>query len=234
MRAERPFNGVMANTLIPGPRDCLLVIDVQSDFCAGGSLAVPDADSVVPVINAIMPCFQAVILTQDQHPADHISFVAQHPGKECFDTVKLSYGDQVLWPPHCVIGSRGAAFHPELDIAPARLVLRKGFRREIDSYSAFFENDRTTPTGLAGYLRECRLQRLVLCGLATDFCVFWTAKDAISLGFDVVLIDDACRAIDQDGSRAKALTKMQDIGVWRLSSEAIIHPAKEPQQKESA
>ncbi len=193
--------------------DALLVIDVQNDFCAGGALAVPDGDAVVPAINALMDDFATVLLTQDWHPPRHSSFASEHPGKAPFDTVEMSYGAQVLWPDHCVQGSHGAAFHPDLRTDPAQLVIRKGFRRAIDSYSALFENDHATPTGLEGYLRDRGITRLVMAGLATDFCVQFSALDAARCGFDVTLIAHACRGIDMDGSVAAARTAMRDAGV---------------------
>ncbi|MCF1502314.1 bifunctional nicotinamidase/pyrazinamidase [Afifella sp. H1R] len=204
-----------------GAQDLLLVIDVQNDFCPGGALAVPDGDAVVPVINALMPRFQHVVLTQDWHPAGHQSFASAHPGSDPFQTFSAEYGEQVLWPEHCVQGSAGAAFHPKLDTVPAELILRKGFRPGIDSYSAFYENDRTTETGLAGYLRERGFARLFLTGLATDFCVAWSALDARREGFTAVLVEDACRAIDLDGSLDKARAEMAAAGVSFVTSEAI-------------
>ncbi|WP_414833931.1 bifunctional nicotinamidase/pyrazinamidase [Afifella sp. YEN Y35] len=204
-----------------GAQDLLLVIDVQNDFCPGGALAVPNGDAVVPVINALMPRFQHVVLTQDWHPTGHQSFASAHPGRDPFQTFAAEYGEQVLWPEHCVQGSAGAAFHPKLDTVPAELILRKGFRPGIDSYSAFYENDRTTETGLAGYLRERGFARLFLTGLATDFCVAWSALDARREGFTAVLVEDACRAIDLDGSLDKARAEMAAAGVSFVTSEAI-------------
>lgn len=190
----------------------LIVIDVQNDFCPGGALAVPNGDEIVAPINAMMPDFDAVILTQDWHPAGHSSFASSHPGKAPYDLVEMPYGPQVLWPDHCVQGTPGAEFHPDLR-TDADLILRKGFRSAIDSYSAFFENDRTTPTGLEGYLRNRGIDRLTLVGLATDFCVHYSAVDAARLGFDVTVRTDACRAIDLDGSLAAAKQAMQTAGV---------------------
>ncbi|WP_170372847.1 bifunctional nicotinamidase/pyrazinamidase [Ruegeria arenilitoris] len=190
----------------------LIVIDVQNDFCPGGALAVPNGDEIVAPINAMMPDFDAVILTQDWHPAGHSSFASSHPGKAPYDVVEMPYGPQVLWPDHCVQGTPGAEFHPDLR-TDADLILRKGFRSAIDSYSAFFENDRTTPTGLEGYLRTRGIDRLTLVGLATDFCVHYSAVDAARLGFDVTVRTDACRAIDLDGSLAAAKQAMRDTGV---------------------
>ncbi|WP_170341010.1 bifunctional nicotinamidase/pyrazinamidase [Ruegeria arenilitoris] len=190
----------------------LIVIDVQNDFCPGGELAVPNGDEIVAPINAMMPDFDAVILTQDWHPAGHSSFASSHPGKAPYDLVEMPYGPQVLWPDHCVQGTPGAEFHPDLR-TDADLILRKGFRSAIDSYSAFFENDRTTPTGLEGYLRTRGIDRLTLVGLATDFCVHYSAVDAARLGFDVAVRTDVCRAIDLDGSLAAAEQAMRDAGV---------------------
>ncbi len=207
--------------MIPNNTDCLLIIDVQNDFCAGGALEVPDGDAVVPVINAVSEKFQHRILTQDWHPANHSSFASSHTGHSPFDQIRMPYGDQVLWPDHCVQGSSGAAFHARLDVRNTELILRKGFRPEIDSYSAFFENDQTTPTGLAGYLHGRGFGRIFMAGLATDFCVAWSALDARSEGFDVVLIEDACRAIDMEGSLAMALKKMDDADVVRIQSGEI-------------
>lgn len=191
----------------------LLVIDMQNDFCPGGALAVPEGDVIVPGINALMQDIPCVILTQDWHPADHLSFASEHPGAAAYDMTDMPYGPQVLWPDHCIWGSKGAAFHKDLHIDPADLILRKGFRRAIDSYSAFFENDRTTPTGLEGYLRSRGISRLTLAGLATDFCVAYSAIDAARLGFDVTVRMDLCRAIDLDGSLATATTAMRTAGV---------------------
>jgi nicotinamidase/pyrazinamidase len=196
--------------------DVLLIIDVQTDFCTGGALAVADGDAVVPVVNRLADRFQHVVLTQDWHPSRHSSFATSHPDSAPFDTVSMPYGQQTLWPDHCVQGTPGAAFHPQLAIERAELVIRKGFRAEIDSYSAFHENDRRTPTGLAGYLRERGLQRIFLAGLATDFCVYYSAVDARRLGFDVVLIEAGCRAIDLAGSLDAAWTGMAAAGVQRV------------------
>jgi len=191
----------------------LLVIDVQNDFCPGGALAVPEGDRIVPGINALIAQSPCVILTQDWHPADHSSFASEHPGAAAYDMLDMAYGPQVLWPDHCVQGSTGAAFHPDLHTDPADLIIRKGFRRAIDSYSAFFENDQTTPTGLEGYLKTRGITRLTLVGLATDFCVAFSAQDAARLGFDVSVNMDLCRAIDLDGSLAAATDRMRAAGV---------------------
>ncbi|AHM03652.1 Nicotinamidase [Roseibacterium elongatum DSM 19469] len=191
----------------------LIVIDVQNDFCPGGALAVPGGDQIVPGINSLMEKFPAVILTQDWHPADHSSFASQHPGAAPMDMTEMPYGPQVLWPDHCVQGTKGAAFHDDLNTTRADLILRKGFRRKIDSYSAFFENDQTTPTGLEGYLRTRGIDHLTMVGLATDFCVNFSAVDAAKLGFAVEVRGDLCRAIDLNGSLAAARDGMAAAGV---------------------
>jgi nicotinamidase/pyrazinamidase len=193
--------------------EALLVIDVQNDFCPGGALAVPGGDEIVAGINALMAEFPAVILTQDWHPADHLSFASQHPGKSPMEMTEMSYGPQVLWPDHCVQGSPGAEFHADLDVTRADLIIRKGFRRNIDSYSAFFENDQTTPTGLEGYLKTRGISKLTLVGLATDFCVNFSAVDAARLGFEVEMRGRLTRAIDLDGSLAAAQDGMREAGV---------------------
>ncbi len=197
-------------------QDALIVIDVQNDFCPGGALAVSDGDAVVPVINRLSQRFDHAVLTQDWHPAGHSSFATAHPGSAPFQTVMMPYGEQTLWPDHCVQGTSGAAFHPRLSTERAELVIRKGFRREIDSYSAFFENDRRTPTGLSGYLRDRGLQRLFLVGLATDYCVHYSAVDACRLGFETVVVESGCRAIDLAGSLEAAWTAMKQAGVQRI------------------
>ena len=191
----------------------LIAIDVQNDFCPGGALAVTGGAEVVGPVNALMAQFPVRVLTQDWHPAEHSSFASQHPDRAPFETVEMSYGPQVLWPDHCVIGTGGADFHPELEVHRADLIIRKGFRPAIDSYSAFFENDRSTATGLHGYLRERGVGRLTLAGLATDFCVLYTALDAIALGYEVALRMAACRAIDLNGSLAAARRAMTEAGV---------------------
>lgn len=203
----------MAHPSFDPERDLLLLIDIQNDFCPGGALAVAGGDEIVPVVNRLAARFTHVALTQDWHPAGHRSFASAHAGRAPYESVAFPYGMQTLWPDHCVQGTPGAAFHPALDTTRAELVIRKGFRPQIDSYSAFFENDRTTPTGLAGYLRERGFTRVVLCGLATDFCVAYSAIDARRLGFDTVVLQEACRAIDLGGSLAAALTEMRDAGV---------------------
>ncbi|MFV0299712.1 MAG: bifunctional nicotinamidase/pyrazinamidase [Paracoccus sp. (in: a-proteobacteria)] len=193
--------------------DALIVIDLQNDFCPGGALAVAGGDQIVAPINALMGDFDAVVLTQDWHPADHASFAENHPGAAPFSLTQMPYGPQVLWPRHCVQGGEGAAFHPDLMVDRADLILRKGFRAQIDSYSAFFENDHETPTGLAGYLNERGMSRLTFVGLAHDFCVAWSAIDAARLGFGVRVIEAATRAIDLDGSRDRARAEMRAAGV---------------------
>ncbi len=195
------------------PDKALIVIDMQNDFCPGGALAVPGGDEIVPEVNHLIASYQHVVLTQDWHPAGHTSFASSHKGMEPFSTIDLPYGSQTLWPDHCVQGTSGAAFHPDLDWTKAELVIRKGFHKEIDSYSAFFENDRRTPTGLAGYLKERGLASLVMCGLATDFCVAWSALDAVRLGFKVTVVLSACRAIDLGGSLALQFDAMRAAGV---------------------
>ncbi|WP_353534113.1 bifunctional nicotinamidase/pyrazinamidase [Cognatishimia sp. WU-CL00825] len=191
----------------------LIVIDVQNDFCPGGALAVAQGDQIVAPINALMGQYDAVICTQDWHPALHSSFASSHPAKAPMDMIQMSYGDQVLWPDHCVQGSDGAKFHPKLDVKRADLILRKGYNPEIDSYSGFFENDQTTPTGLEGYLKSRDLTDLTLVGLATDFCVQFSALDAARLGFSVTVLQDFCRGIDIDGSLRAALENMDLAGV---------------------
>ncbi len=195
------------------PSEALILIDVQNDFCEGGALAVPEASAILPRLLGLAEAASAVILTQDWHPEGHSSFASQHPGHAPYDVVEMPYGPQVLWPDHCVQGSLGAAFHPGLPEARADLVIRKGFRRDVDSYSAFFENDRRTPTGLEGYLRTRGIGTVTLAGLALDFCVAFSAIDAARLGFSVTVAEGACRAIDTQGSRAAALTGMAEAGV---------------------
>lgn len=193
--------------------EALIGIDIQNDFCPGGALAVADGDAVVAPVNAMMAEFAVVVLTQDWHPAGHLSFADNHPGRVPFDMAQMPYGPQVLWPRHCVQGTDGAAFHPGLAADAAQMVIRKGFRPGIDSYSAFFENDRTTPTGLDGYLRSRGVEALTLAGLATDFCVAYSALDAARMGFRVTVRMDACRAIDLNGSLAEAVAQMRAAGV---------------------
>ncbi|HUN83215.1 MAG TPA: bifunctional nicotinamidase/pyrazinamidase [Terracidiphilus sp.] len=204
------------------PHDALLIIDVQNDFCPGGALAVAEGDSVIGPIHRIAPHFAHIILTQDWHPAGHSSFASSHPGKQPFEQVDLPYGPQTLWPEHCMQQTSGAELHPKLRLPQAELILRKGFRREIDSYSAFFENDRTTPTGLAGYLEERNLTRVFLAGLAYDYCVGYSALDARRLGLEAFIIRDACRAIDLNGSVARIEADFARTGVALIESAQIL------------
>lgn len=206
---------------LPGERDVLLVVDVQNDFCPGGALAVPHGDEIVPVVNRLARRFAHVVLTQDWHPRGHRSFASAHPGKQPFNTIEVEYGAQTLWPDHCVQGTGGADLHPGLEVPQAELIVRKGYRAGIDSYSAFRENDRYTPTGLAGYLRERGFERLTLCGLALDYCVFFSAIDAREAGFGVTVALDACRGIDLDGSQGRALAAMRDAGITLLEPGSI-------------
>jgi nicotinamidase/pyrazinamidase len=196
----------------------LIVVDVQNCFVAGGTLAVPHGEDVVPIINRLAARFANVVVTQDWHTPGHVSFASSHPGKRPYDTVDLAYGTQVLWPDHCVMGTDDARLVPDLDTTRAQLVIRKGFHRELDSYSAFQEADHHTATGLGGYLQERKISRVFVCGLATDFCVAWTAIDARKAGFDTSVIEDACRAIDLNGSLAAAWTTMSAAGVRRIRS----------------
>jgi nicotinamidase/pyrazinamidase len=205
------------------PQDVLIVIDVQNDFCPGGQLAVADGDAVIEPIHRIAPHFEHIVLTQDWHSVGHASFASSHPGRKPFERIELSYGMQTLWPDHCVQGSKGAEFHPELKLPQAELILRKGFRHEVDSYSAFFENDRITATGLAGYLRERGLTRVFLTGLAYDYCVGYSALDARRLGFLAFIIRDACRAIDLNGSVARIEVEFAEAGVRLIDSAEVIH-----------
>ena len=202
----------------PRPSDALLVIDMQNDFCPGGSLAVKDGDTIAPLINGLGSRFEHVILTQDWHPTGHISFASSHPGAQPYTLTEVAYGPQTLWPDHCVKGSIGAAFHPSLDLPHAELLLRKGFRTEIDSYSAFLENDHTTPTGLAGYLRERGIKRLFLCGLAYDFCVRFSAIDGTALGFECLVIEDASRPVGLPGSVDATNAAFADACIQRIFS----------------
>ncbi len=209
------------STFRPGHGDVLLVIDVQNDFCPGGALEVPQGAEVVPVINDLMVRFDHVILTQDWHQRGHSSFASSHPGKQPFSEVSMDYGQQTLWPDHCLLGSRGAAFHEALCRTRAEMVIRKGFRSNIDSYSAFFENDKITPTGLTGYLRERGLTRVFCTGLAFDFCVRYSAEDARRQGFETFVIEDACRAIDMHGSAAATRDSFTDLGIGLINSADI-------------
>jgi nicotinamidase/pyrazinamidase len=201
--------------------DVLLVVDVQNDFCPGGRLAVPRGDEVVPLVNLLGQRFQHVVLTQDWHPSGHRSFASAHPGRQPLETVAFAYGPPVLWPDHCVQGTPGAQFHAGLQIPHAELVLRKGCRRDIDSYSAFYENDHTTPTGLAGYLRERGFTRVFLAGLALDFCVRYSAEDAHRCGFEVAAVEDACRGIDVGGSMEATRRAFAQLAIPRVAAEAI-------------
>jgi nicotinamidase/pyrazinamidase len=212
---------VTASQIIPGDSDVLLVTDIQNDFCPGGALAVPRGDEIVPIVNRLARCFAHVILVQDWHPKGHISFASSHSGKRPFESIELDYGPQTLWPDHCVQGTAGAAFHAGLEVPHAELLIRKGFHKNIDSYSAFYENDRTTPTGLGGYLRERGLRRVFLVGLATDYCIRFSAVDARREGFEAVVIETACRAIDLEGSLRDALAEMKAAGVKLVPDTAI-------------
>ena len=207
--------------MTPGDRDVLLIVDVQNDFIPGGALAVAHGDEVVPLVNRLARAFQHVILTQDWHTPGHVSFASSHAGKKPFETIELPYGTQVLWPDHCVQGTPGADFHRGLDVAHAQLIIRKGYRSHVDSYSAFCEADGKTPTGLAGYLRDRGLDHVFLAGLATDFCVAWSALNARKRGFRATVIEDACRAIDTGGSLTKAWRDMAAAGVARGGSSTI-------------
>ena len=206
----------------PEADSVLIVVDVQNCFMPGGSLAVKRGDEVVPIINKLAQSFQNVVITQDWHHPQHISFASQHPGKKPFEQIELPYGAQVLWPDHCVQGTEGASLHKDLSIPNAQLVIRKGFRQNVDSYSAFVEADRKTPTGLAAYLKERGIRTCYIAGLATDFCVAWTALDARKAGFDATVIEDASRGIDLNGSLAKAWSEMKAAGVKRVQSADIV------------
>ena len=212
----------MSKAFKPALSDVFLVIDVQNDFCPGGNLAVAGGDEVVPVINRLAKGFEHVVLTQDWHPAGHESFASSHSGKAPFETLAMPHGEQVLWPDHCVQQTRGARFHDDLDIPHAELIIRKGYRKALDSYSAFFENDHSTPTGLGGYLRERGLGRIVVAGLALDYCVRYSAEDALRRGFEVVLIEDACRAIDADAGAKDTREALAKAGAVILTSEEAL------------
>ena len=212
---------IAADKVKPGSHDALLVIDMQNCFSPGGSLAVKEGDQIVPLINQLAKSFQNVVLTQDWHTADHISFASQHEGKKPFEAIKLGYGMQVLWPDHCVQGTEGAAIVSGISIPQAQLVIRKGFHRNVDSYSAFLEADRKTETGLAGYLKGRKIKRVFICGLATDYCVAWSALDARKLGFQAEVVEDASRGIDLNGSIAAAWKQMTKAGVKRIQSSDI-------------
>lgn len=202
-------------------RDVLIVVDIQNDFCPGGTLSVPRGDEIIPLINRLARRFPNVVLTQDWHPPDHLSFASTHPGKKPYDSIIVDYGPQILWPDHCVRTTPGADFHKDLDIPHAALVLRKGIDRKIDSYSTFYENDRKTPTGLVGYLRDRGFTRVFLAGLALDFCVRYSAEDAHREGFEVMVIEDACRGIDVNGSMAATRESLSKLGVVRAMTEAL-------------
>ena len=207
-----------AGKIKPTDADALLVIDVQNCFIPGGSLAVKEGDLIVPLINRIAKSFSNVVLTQDWHTADHVSFASQHSGKKPFETIKLDYGTQVLWPDHCVQGTEGAQIHSGIDIPQAQVVIRKGYHRDVDSYSGFLEADRKTETGLAGYLKGRKIKQVFVCGLATDYCVAWSALDARKFGFQASVIEDACRGIDINGSVAAAWKDMTAAGVKQIQS----------------
>jgi len=211
----------MNRKLTTGDRDVLLVVDIQNDFCSDGRLAVPRGNEVVPVINRLATNFKHVVLTQDWHPAGHLSFASAHPGRKPYDTIAVAYGPQILWPDHCVQGTLGAEFHKHLRVAHAELILCKGYHREIDSYSAFHENDRRTRTGLAGYLRERGFTRVFVAGLAFDFCVRYSSEDARHEGFEVVVVEDACRGIDISGSMLATRRALDAIGV-RFNSDHTV------------
>lgn len=204
-----------------GESDVLLVVDIQNDFCPEGALAVPNGDEVVPVVNRLARKFRHVVLTQDWHPSDHQSFASHHPGRKPFELIDVAYGSQILWPDHCIQGTPGAEFRDDLDIPHAQLIIRKGFRREVDSYSAFVENDHKTATGLAGYLRERSLGRVFVAGLALDFCVRYSAEDGHAHGFEVIVVDDACRGIDVDGSVDETRRKLAGLGIAIVPSDHI-------------
>jgi nicotinamidase/pyrazinamidase len=201
--------------------DALVIVDIQYDFCPDGALAVRDGDLVIPTTNGLARRFGNVVLTQDWHPFGHLSFASSHPGTQPFESIGMPYGQQVLWPDHCVQGTHGAEFHRDLDVPHACMIIRKGIHSHIDSYSAFFENDRTTPTGLFGYLRERGIKRVFLCGLATDFCVQYSALDSCRAGFTTVVVEDACRAIDLEGSLSNAMSTMNQSGVMITKSDDI-------------
>lgn len=206
---------------IETPRTALLLVDIQNDFCNGGALAVPEAEQIITPANRLLESFEVSVLTQDWHPANHQSFASYHPGKQPFDQVSVSYGKQTLWPDHCVQGSQGASFHPDLNTGRPQMIVRKGFRPEIDSYSAFFENDRATTTGLAGYLRDRHIHTVVLCGLALDFCVAYSAIDARRVGLHCIVVTDACRAIDLNGSASEANERMKAAGVQLTDMDSL-------------
>lgn len=200
----------------------LLIVDLQYDFCPGGALAVPGGDTIIPHINALIPHFDCIIQTQDWHPKSHASFASNNNGKSPYDTIQMDYGEQVLWPDHCVQGSHGADFHRELNTTATQMIVRKGFRKNIDSYSAFFENDNNTATGLDGYLNERGVEELYITGLATDFCVKWSALDAVKQGYKTYLIENAVKGIDIEGSVEQSLKEMKEAGVEFITSENVL------------
>ncbi len=199
----------------------LIIIDMQQDFCPGGALAVQDGDTIIPVINQLATRFPHIILTQDWHPEGHSSFASVHEGKAPYDTVQMNYGEQVLWPDHCVQGNKGADFHPDLEVNNAQLIIRKGFRKDVDSYSVFYENDHKTATGLAGYLKDCGIKTVYLTGLATDFCVKWSAIDGIKEGLDVYVITDAVKGINLNGSEDAAWAEMREAGIKEIQASEV-------------
>lgn len=200
----------------------LLIVDLQNDFCPGGALAVPDGDTIVPTVNRLIDVFDTVIQTQDWHPADHHSFASSHEGKDPYDTTEMEYGTQVLWPDHCVQGTNGAEFHPKLQTDKTEVIIRKGFRKKIDSYSTFYENDNSTPTGLTGYLRDRGITDLFTVGLATDFCVKWSILDGIDEGFNMYIVKDAVKGIDLNGSLEEAWQEMNNKGVVTVQSDTLL------------
>lgn len=214
-------HALAADKIAPDAKSVLVVVDVQNCFLPGGSLAVKDGEKIIPVINRLAKAFPNVVLTQDWHTPGHISFASSHPGKKPFDVIRLPYGDQVLWPDHCVQGTEGAALSKDLQVSNAQLVIRKGFHPDVDSYSALLEADKKTYTGLTGYLKERGIERLFVTGLATDFCVAWTAIDARMAGFEVYVVEDACRGIDANGSLLKSWASMEKVGVKKIQSDAI-------------
>ena len=221
LAALAPVRVLAADKITPDAQSALVVVDVQNCFLPGGSLAVKDGEKVIPVINRLAKAFPNVVMTQDWHTPGHISFASSHPGKKPFDVIRLPYGDQVLWPDHCVQGTDGAALSKDLNVPNAQLVIRKGFHPDVDSYSALLEADKKTYTGLTGYLKERGIKRLFVTGLATDFCVAWTAIDARMAGFEVYVVDDACRGIDAQGSLMKSWDAMTKAGVKKIQSDAI-------------
>jgi nicotinamidase/pyrazinamidase len=212
----------MTEKITIGRHDVLVVVDLQNDFCPGGALSVPQGDETVPLVNHLAEHFTHVVLTQDWHQSDHLSFASTHPNTKPYDTIDVDYGSQILWPDHCIQATSGAEFHKELHIPHAALILRKGIHRTIDSYSTFYENDRKTPTGLVGYLRERGFQRVFLAGLAFDFCVRYSAEDACREGFKVIVVEDACRSLDVDGSVAATRESLRALGVVRTTTEAVV------------